>query len=362
MKYIEIFKPGKHIATSGAHIQFSEAEMKAAAAAYDPAKHEAPLVVGHPQHDLPAYGWVQSLSYSEDTKLMLAGPDQVEATFAEMVNAGRFKKVSASWYTPTAPNNPVPGVYYLRHVGFLGAMPPAVKGMKSASFAEAEEGVVEFADWAAVDNADMWRRLREWLIGKFGIEEADKVAPSWVVDSIKSAAIVDDTKAPTPLLYSEGNHMAPTAEQLATRAAELDTREKAIKAAETATRNKELVEFADSLVAAGQLLPANKDKVVGLLQTMPEATVISFGEGDAKKDTPALEVLKDLLKSQPKIVEFSEVAGADKDGPTDLTDNKTVSDRATAYKQRMDAQGTSCSFAEAVDAVHAGKDQPAKTK
>lgn len=362
MKHIEIFKPGKHTAVSGAVINFTEAEMKAAAAAYDPAKHEAPLVVGHPTLDGPAYGWVQGLNYSEATGLLLADPNQVDAAFAEMVNAGRFKKVSASWYTPTAPNNPVPGVYYLRHVGFLGATPPAVKGLKSASFAEAEEGVIEFADWAAVDNADMWRRLREWLIGKFGIEEADKVAPSWVVDSIKTAAVQEPAPASQTnnLIYSEGNDMAPTAEQLATRAAELDTREKAIKATETAARNKELVEFADSLVAAGQLLPANKDKVVGLLQTMPEATVISFGEGDAKKDTPALEVLKDLLKSQPKIVNFSEVAGADKDGAAALTDNKAVSDRATAYKRRMDEQGASCSFAEAVDAVNAGRDQATK--
>lgn len=358
MKHIEIFKPGKHTAVSGAVFDFSEAQMQAAAAAYSPAVHEAPLVVGHPAMDGPAYGWVKGLSYSEGK--LRAEPDQVEAAFADIVNAGRFKKVSASWYTPTAPNNPVPGVYYLRHIGFLGATAPAVKGLKSASFAEAEEGVIEFADWAAVDNADMWRRLREWLIGKFGIEEADKVAPSWVVDSIKSAAIVDDTQAPTPLLYSEGNTMTP--EQLATRVTELDNREKALKAKETKARNDELADFAEDLVKSGQLLPANKDKVVGLLQTMPEATVISFGEGDAKKDTPALEVLKDFLKSQPKIVNFSEVAGAGKDGAADLTDNKTVSDRATAYKRRMDEQGTSCSFAEAVDAVHAGKDQPAQAK
>ncbi len=358
MKHIEIFKPGKHTAVSGAVINFTEAEMKAAAAAYDPAKHEAPLVVGHPTLDGPAYGWVQGLSYSEKDSRLLADPNQVEVAFAEMVNAGRFKKVSASWYTPTAPNNPVPGVYYLRHVGFLGATPPSVKGLKSASFSEAEEGVIEFADWAAVDNADMWRRLREWLIGKFGIEEADKVAPSWVVDSIKSAAIVDDTQAPTPLLYSEGNTMTP--EQLATRATELDNREKALTAKETKARNDELAEFAEDLVKSGQLLPANKDKVVGLLQTMPEATVISFGEGDAKTETPALQVLKEFLKAQPKIVNFSEVAGTDKDGAAALTDNKAVSDRATAYKRRMDEQGASCSFAEAVDAVNAGRDQATK--
>ena len=65
-----------------------------------------------------------------------------------MVRAGRFKKVSASFYTPDSPHNPVPGVYYLRHVGFLGAQPPAVKGLAPVpvNFAEGdtEEGCVSF--------------------------------------------------------------------------------------------------------------------------------------------------------------------------------------------------------------------------
>ncbi len=51
-----------------------------------------------------------------------------------MVKAGRFKSRSASFYHPDNPNNPKPGVYYLRHVGFLGAQPPAVKGLKAVEF------------------------------------------------------------------------------------------------------------------------------------------------------------------------------------------------------------------------------------
>ena len=65
MKHIEIFKPGKHTATSGAVIEFTESQMQAAAAAYSPAVHEAPLVVGHPKDNLPAYGWVKSLQFAD---------------------------------------------------------------------------------------------------------------------------------------------------------------------------------------------------------------------------------------------------------------------------------------------------------
>ncbi|STD22410.1 Uncharacterised protein [Enterobacter asburiae] len=67
---------------------------------------------------------------------LLAEPDQLDPQFAELVGNGRFKKVSASFYLPDSPNNPKPGTLYLRHVGFLGAQPPSIKGLKQVSFGE----------------------------------------------------------------------------------------------------------------------------------------------------------------------------------------------------------------------------------
>ena len=67
--------------------------------------------------------------------VLLADPAQVDPAFAELVNDGKFKKVSACFYEADAPANPKPGSLYLRHVGFLGAQPPAIKGLKSVSFA-----------------------------------------------------------------------------------------------------------------------------------------------------------------------------------------------------------------------------------
>ena len=133
---LQIFRAGRHTAMSGAVLDFSDADLAATAAAYDPARSEAPIVVGHPKTDGPAYGWVRSLSFAEGG--LEAEPHQVDPAFAELVDAGRFKKISASFFTPDAPNNPVPGVYYLRHVGFLGAQPPAVKGLRSPEFADVD--------------------------------------------------------------------------------------------------------------------------------------------------------------------------------------------------------------------------------
>ena len=140
-KPLQIFKPGRHTAMSGVALAFSESDLAASAAAYDPAVFQAPIVVGHPKTDDPAYGWVSALSFADGA--LEASPEQVDPAFAEIVEAGRFKKISAAFYAPEAPNNPVPGVYYLRHVGFLGAAAPAAKGLRSPEFADAEEGVAE---------------------------------------------------------------------------------------------------------------------------------------------------------------------------------------------------------------------------
>lgn len=324
-KPIQIFKPGKHVAMSGAALSFSETDLAATAAAYDPAKHEAPFVIGHPKHDDPAYGWVKSLAFADGLD---AEPHQVDPAFADMVERGAFKKISASFYSPDSPSNPVPGVYYLRHVGLLGAQPPAVKGLRNPSFADAEEGVVEFAEWDDVDNASLWRSLREWIIGKFGQDEADKVVPGYTVknleqsaqDELKEAQAESAVASAAAFVEPQPEGDTMSVEDKA-RLAALETENAALKAKEVAfaeaekkratdARHTEHAAFAEGLVAAGKLLPAHKDVAVATLDFMAgQETVVEFGEGDAKK--PLIDAHKAFLLAQPKQVEFAEVSGAE---------------------------------------------------
>lgn len=85
--------------------------------AYDPSVHEAPLVIGHPRTEDPAWGWVKALSLSGVD--LMAEPAQLDPQFAEMVTDGRFKSVRL-FLPPGFTVNPKPGVLYLRHVGFRG--------------------------------------------------------------------------------------------------------------------------------------------------------------------------------------------------------------------------------------------------
>lgn len=372
-KSIQIFKPGKHTAMSGVALSFSESDLIATAKAYDPAKHEAPFTIGHPKDDLPAYAWVGALNYADGLE---AAPQQIDPAFAEMVERGAFKKISASFYAPDSPSNPVPGVYYLRHVALLGAQAPAVKGLRNPSFAEAEQGVIEFAEYDDVTVASLFRRLREWIIGKDGLAVADKVINSYDLSSLETSAqdelkkaqseSLDPSASPSPAFtepQSKGDEMsAEEKAQLAALKAENDKLKadqiafaEADKKRTSDARHVEHINFADGLIKEGKLLPAYKELVAATMDhfSAPEQ-VIEFGEGEEKK--PLLDALKGFLTAQPKLVEFSEVAGATNEGIS-LSDDE-IAKRARAYKVRLDSNGENISFAEAVDAVVAGKDKP----
>lgn len=369
MAKLEIFKVGRHTAMDGQTMDFGEADLLATCAAYDPALHEAPLVVGHPKADAPAYGWVKGLEFAGG--VMVAEPDQVDAAFAEMVAAGRYKKISGSFYLPSAPGNPVPGVYYLRHVGFLGAQPPAVKGLKNASFAASEEGVVEFGGWGDQVEAGLFRKLREWIIGKFGLEEADVALPGWDVDTVQTeAARMNIESEVTPAFAEKSNkeeRNMPTAEQLAARETAIQEKETSFAEREKVLAQQEQIvihaghlSFAEGLISEGRLLPALKEQAVAILDFsagLDAGQVVEFGEGELRQSLPLGEAIKTFLSGQPKIVEFGEVVKREAEaGSADFaaapgyavdSDALELHNKALAYQ----AQHPGIGYMEAVNAV-----------
>ncbi|MGQ0621696.1 MAG: peptidase [Panacagrimonas sp.] len=381
MKRLHIFRAGRRTAMSGATITFSEADLAASASAYDPKLHEAPLVLGHPKTDGPAQGWVSSLSASDVD--LFATPRAVDAQFAESVQAERYKKISAAFYPPDHPSNPVPGVYYLRHVGFLGATPPSVKGLAPVEFADDGEGLVEieFGDWTDGAVGRALRGLREWFIGKFGLEEADKALPGWTADALIEASMTPDTSltnpafadaTPTPLpnplpqgqRESEAQEL-PTMtpeeikaaqDQLAADKAAQDAafaeRETRIASREAAAARQDAVEFADELVEQGRVPPAQKNRVVELLHAVRGvATELEFAEGDVTVKAKPDAALKDFLKSLPVQIEYAEVSGKNKPAPADIGDAKALADSALEYADAERKKGRTISIAQAMTHV-----------
>jgi hypothetical protein len=395
---IEVFRTGPRTDISGIEVNFSEADLQAIANTYDPAVHEAPLVVGHPKLDNPAYGWAKRFLVKGD--ILFAEPHQVEVQFGELVNEGRFKKVSLAMYMPGAPGNPKPGHWYPKHIGFLGAKAPAVKGLKSVQFAEAEEGVACFGDYAENAMLGMFRRMRDFLLTQFGQETADRVLPSYeldyamqeqAADQVRDALTDTSSEGATPA-FAEGSQpgagdevmsaqekaalqaQLDAANQVAADArAQLAARDQADAAKAQADAAKaataEAVSFAEAMVGQAKLPRERAAEVVAIYETLAkpnaEGSVLQFGEGDQTKS--AVEAFKGLIDQAKPAVEFGEHAKRpDGDGLAEgdeLAQFAECSDPARlqlardslSYQRKTELAGKPISFLEAVKAVQSGR-------
>lgn len=262
IKPIRIFRTGSFTSSEGVVVSFGAAELASIAASYDPDKDPAPLVVGHPKLNDPAYGWIGRLAVEDDH--LVAYPDQVEPSFAEHVNAGRYKKVSAQFYLPDHPGNPTPGQHHLKHVGFLGAHPPGVKRLGTVSF-------------GAADDAHL-----------ITIEQENAMS------------------GPTEQEAS----FAEREQSVSQREQAVAAREKAIAERASKDRHATHVSFAEAMIGKATLAPAGKELVIGLLDTLGDAepATASFGEG--VELTPHAAMMKLLDQAQP-LISFGEIATDD---------------------------------------------------
>lgn len=339
--WIPIFKAGTHRSMEGVERQFTEADLDQMVTTYndqpEDQKRKSPHVLGHPDVDSPAYGWVEELKREGNT--LLAWTDDFVEEFKESVNKGLYKFRSASFY----PNG------LLRHVGWLGATQPAVAGLGEVSFSEDEEGVVTYADafdWTVEDAfRDIGRLLtdvREYFIEKHGRDEAEKMLPSWKVDYLKSLKLPERTEskpkesAPSEahaMMYAEDDTIPehptteismsqevkePTTEQGAQPNAEVEARMASFAEENTALRSEvdqqkqenealrarlsrieedrdreRFTNFCEKLVAENKMLPADVEYHVSDL--MAKRT-ISFSEGE---ESMVDKTMKHLASKEP---------------------------------------------------------------
>lgn len=332
MSLIEIFKAGKQTSSSGKSVELTVDDLQKIADNYNEKvaeggdTYKAPLVIGHPTADAPAYGWAASLSVDRDAGKLLATPERVDEGLKGLVAEGKYTRVSASLYTPDSPHSPAKDGYFLRHIGFLGAMAPAVKGLKAVSFSDAEEGVLSFGDEEA-KTAGVLQRLVNFVAKQFGKDQADAImfgetaeapatepaaaAPAPAAEAAPAAPAepatgtpVGQEAAPAAAAPSRVADFAEQEAQLASKAAELADRENALLDAE-------IENFAETLITSGRVLPVSKSAVTTLFKTLSAAGSIDFAEGEQR---PAADVFKDLLNSLPPVVTFKEVA-TDESGP-----------------------------------------------
>lgn len=380
MKPFRIFRPGKHVASCGTAVEFTEDDLKRAVEAYDPAKYSAPLVIGHPKTEDRAYGWAERLTYEDGH--VVAHPDKVAPEFADLVAQGAYRNRSASWYMPDHPNNPVPGVLYPKHIGFLGAVPPALKGLGDVAFGEEPRPdlVLEFAGideagWSIANAVDavarLMRSLRDNLIAEKGVEAADKQLPDYAISDAADAARrlreqASQAAGASPAFSETPNEESPmTPEQIAqlqrdheaaqARLAQFQERETAIAAAERLALVDGIRRSLQPHVQAGRLLPAQVGPLAEFMANLPAGeadATIEFGEaveGVTPKVTPRA-FLEGFLASLPKQVHFGE-HGAETLGNGGAISPRELAKKAGDLVDAERAAGRHLSFTEATNRV-----------
>jgi hypothetical protein len=299
-QWIDLFKTGRHVGFDEAGkkvaVEVTPDFLRAVADNYDPALHEAPACIGHPENDAPAYGWVDGMRV--EGNMLQAQFADTDAGFEQIVNAGRYKKRSPKFYLDEQGCGKFP---YLRHVAWLGAEPPAVKGMRDvqrhAQFSEDEGETVafeiEFSEGegmttenkttdAQVEGA-VKKFLKETFPSLFGEEKAAPAASFSETDRQK--LIADATTAAT----------AAFSEELKARDTKIEALTKQVNAQTGSSQRGAIVAFCESL--PGTVLPWMRNAgVVEFMEGLEDSTtlkkvpVLSFSEEGGKEVEKTVDV------------------------------------------------------------------------
>lgn len=269
-QWVEVFRAGEQTDSVGNAKNWTLQDLAKIVANYDPQKHEAPVVVGHPQSNAPAFGWVESLKVEGD--VLLAKFKQLVPEFVDAVSQGLYKKRSIS-LTPDL---------RLRHIGFLGAAAPAVKGLADIAFEEnQDEQNFEFTNQeenTKMKNGENPKTENTDFQEKLSAKETENARLKAELAEIKQKA-----------------------------------------------RKAEFESFCEGLVKEGNITPAQKTLAENCFDELVKAESYEFAE-DGKQ--PVLESMKTLLQSIHKQVEFAELAKK-KEGQenSDFSDEEKLAER-----------------------------------
>jgi hypothetical protein len=391
-KWFPIFKAGTHKSAEGITKTYTEQDIDAIVAVNSARMAEVPAVKGHPDLDAPAYGWGSGIRkvINDGVAYAYAKLKDVVEPFAEQVQAGQFKNVSIKILPDRT----------LQHIGFLGAVPPAVTGMPAVSFAAAPGDAIDLTfsseEMVYMEKSILRRmagffgRIRDYIIQQSDVKAADEIISSneiqWIgsdidgldrevgiaVPPVSYSAPVQLPKQTTQevvmpteveLLKQKNEELEGKVQQYS---AENDSLKKDVQTLTTNyaglqgqiaqmqknTQRKEFESFCDSLCAQGKLLPANKEATILTMESLVSAQPLQFSTGATKS---ALDNFKETLLALPQVVHFSKDAAAGGQAITGsagekldtIAKNKMAADKTLSYAKALDqAQAENRSLAQ----------------
>ncbi len=264
MKLCQIFSTGNHTDSKGNTKEWTTEDLDKIVYQFENVHKNAPVCVGHPQSNSPAYAWLDKVKRIGNG--LYCTFKDVQDEFKTAVNKGLFKNRSIS----------LDKDLNIRHLAFLGGQAPAVKGLEQFCFENQENDiVVEFSDYEDVN-----------------IQEKER-----------------DEKLETEDLK----------EQLKTKDEEIAKLKREAEEQKQAQKVKEFEEFADNAISNGNILPKHKESIVNILTACDAAGTFNFSD----EEKAGVEVVKDFI-SELKMMNFEDIAiNKDAQEKQDFSDAKS---------------------------------------
>lgn len=325
--WFEVFRCGTHVDRFGREVTITPSDIDTAIATYK--RDSAPIVVGHPTLNAPAFGWIGAFRRVGD--IVQAKASSVADEFADIVKRHLYKNRSLAFG---------PGMRF-RHVGFLGAQPPAVKGLKDIQFSDKEEFMdIEFSEDSAQSPVD------EHSDAPTHTNEDSALNPAPAV-SDKSAEVSDITDE-LVVIKAELAKAKEATKRLEERNAQLkadyDKASRSLRQAEFAT-------YTDELIAEGRLPKEQREHLLEFMECLHGMNSYEFSEGSM----PVLQRFKEIFRAFSKRpVQLTEFASSDKALSIPSSDPVAISRLARAYMDSEEAQGRKISASQAVNHIMKG--------
>ena len=339
-------------------------EVKEIADRYNAGDGEAPVVVGHPKTDDPAYGWVKRLHYREDDGVLTADIGNLDPDFRLLVRDGRYKRISSAF------DMGGDGVINLRHVGFLGAAKPAISGLKAVNFSGEAAMTYEFGGTPATANKPaslkaVLSSIHSYLADAGG----SKVSPLWELTptanrefankggkdnmpNSENTKPVDDPAGSETTEKQAAGEFAADKRGAAQGAALAKKVEQLDKAQAEFVAKRDLAEAEShvrELVRDGKLTPAQAAGLAEFIAAQPEDKTICFAAGGAdgkeQKLSPRAYALK-FLGALPAQVAYGEAAENTQNGIA--TDAEALARKVSAFVAEQKEQGIEVSYGDAL--------------
>ncbi len=303
--FVHVIKEGAHTDSQGIDVNFSPAMLEQIASDYNTAIHEAPAIPGHVEDGKDAAAWVKRLEVRRNGHVDLwAELGDVDPKFEQLLRAGRFKKVSAAlWMKFKETGRP-----YFRHLAFLGAQVPAIKGLKPIKFTD--------GDFIAIETEEtMSEKKPDTPATGVQLSEEQVGVLTRFYEGIKSLFKTESAPAVPAEFAEKVKKMDELNQQLQSKVKEMEVH---LAEGSKQTASAQVTAFAERMTAK-KVAPA----VAGRARLIAEAllngaSVLTFTEKakdaegkevETEKEVPLFQAFCELIEANAAIVPTTELGG-----------------------------------------------------